>query len=149
LIVWLLIPNAAFAFQNEPTGFRGISWGTPLSAVQSQMIPYADELYKRVDDKLTIGDAALMDILYRFHNGRFSEVTIFPQAGLSNENAMIAAFLVQFGSVEANHEGHYHWRGSTAEIFLDCGPQVGHKNHGCHAFIESVVERASQFNKDF
>jgi hypothetical protein len=163
LIVWLLLPSAAFAFQNEPTGFRGISWGTPLSAVQSQMIPDRTppgELYKRVDDKLTIRDAALMDISYEFHNGRFSQVIIFSQEGLINEKAMIAAFLDQFGSVPEAHEGLYVWSGSTTEIFLNCGQEGGHKNHGCHAFIGSTVawkqrqaeeaaERAARLNKDF
>jgi hypothetical protein len=32
-----LLPTITFAFQNEPSGFRGIAWGTPFAAVQAQM----------------------------------------------------------------------------------------------------------------
>jgi len=157
LIVWLLLPSAAFAFQNEPTGFREISWGTPLSAVQSQMIPDGTppgQLYKRVNDKLTIGNATLMDISYEFHNGRFSQVYMLSQEGLINEKAMIAAFLGQFGAATDIHEGGlYVWKGSITNIILNC-------QHRCNAFIESAAaweqkqaeeaaERAARLNKDF
>ncbi len=160
LIVCLLLPSTAFAFQNEPTGFRGISWGTPLSAVQSQMIPDAGDLYNRINDKLKLGDAALMGISYEFDNGRFSQVIIFSKEGLNNEKTMITAFFAHFGSVPAAHEGLYIWTGSVGAIYLICGPEGGHQNHGCHAFIGSTVawqqkqadeaaKRALQLNKDF
>jgi hypothetical protein len=160
LIVCLLLPSAAFAFQNEPTGFRGISWDTPLSAVQSQMIHDTGDLYKRINDKLKIGAATLMGISYEFDNGRLSQVIIFSKEGLINERAMIAAFFAHFGSVPAAHEGLYVWKGSAAEIYLNCGPEGGHQYHGCHAFIGSTVawqqkqadeaaKRVMQLNKDF
>ena len=70
--VWVLLPTGAIAFQNEPTGFRGIAWGTPLSAVQSQMRPLGatpagqDQAYVRIRDNMTIGGAMLEKILYKF-----------------------------------------------------------------------------------
>ena len=73
--IWILLPTGAIAFQNEPMGFRGIAWGTPLSAVQNQLRPLGatpagqDQAYVRISDNMTIGGAALEKILYKFHHG--------------------------------------------------------------------------------
>ena len=75
---WVLLPTVTAAFQNEPTGFRGIAWGTPLSSVQNQMRAVAatpagqDQAYVRIGDNMTIGGAMLEEILYKFHDGQFS-----------------------------------------------------------------------------
>jgi hypothetical protein len=45
-----------------PDGFRGMTWGTPLSVVSNQMTAVPDqgpEIYRRTNDKLAFGDAPL------------------------------------------------------------------------------------------
>src|ERR1700739_3332346 len=146
--MWVLLPAVAFAFQNEPTGFRGIPWGTPLSAVQSQMRPLGatpagqDQGYIRVGDSMTLGGATLEKILYKFHDGGFSEAFIVAQKGPSNAAAMIAAFRSQFGEGQRPHRSadDYIWQGATSTIFLTChsGP------HQCLGFVQSTTALAQQ-----
>jgi hypothetical protein len=144
----LLLPTVTSAFQNEPTGFRGITWGTPLSAVQSQMRPVTgtpagqDQAYVRTGDSMTIGGAALAKILYKFHNGGFSEAFIVAQKGPSNASAMIAAFRAQFGEGRQPHRSaeDYIWQGATSIIFLTCH----NGRHACLAFLRSTAALAQQ-----
>ena len=143
-----LLARAAVAFQNEPTGFRGIGWGTPLSVVQSQMRPFGatpagqDQAYVRTGDNMTIGGAALEKILYKFHNGGFSEAFIVTQKGPGNAAAMIAAFRAQFGEGRSPHRSadDYIWQGATSTIFLTC--RSG--SHPCLAFLQSTAAIAQQ-----
>jgi hypothetical protein len=144
----LLLPTVAAAFQNEPIGFRGIAWGTPLSAVQGLMRPTGatpvgqDQAYLRVGDSMMIGGAALEKILYKFHNGGFSEAFIVAQKGPSNTEAMIAAFRAQFGEGRQPHRSadDYIWQGATSVIFLTCHPGA----HACLAFMQSATANAQQ-----
>ena len=137
----ILPPTVAMAFTNEPTGFRGIAWGTPLSAVQSQMRPVGatpagqDQAYVRIGDSMIIGAAALEKILYKFHNGGFSEAFIVVQKGPANAAAMVAAFRAQFGEGRRSHRSadDYIWQGATSIIFLTC--HTG--RHACLAFLQS------------
>jgi hypothetical protein len=146
--LWTLLPTVAFTFQNEPTGFRGIPWGTPLSAVQSQMRPLGatpagqDQGYIRAGDSLTIGGAALEKILYKFHDGGFSEAFIVAQRGSSNAAAMIAAFRAQFGEGRRPHRStdDYIWQGAASIIFLTCHSG----RHACLAFMQSTAAFAQQ-----
>jgi len=146
--VWILLPTSAIAFQNEPAGFRGIAWGTPLSAVQNQLRPLGatpagqDQAYVRIGDNMTIGGAALEKILYKFHNGGFSEAFIVTQKGPGNAAAMIAAFQAQFGEGRRPHRSadDYIWQGGTSTIFLTCHGG----SHPCLAFVESTTALAQQ-----
>jgi hypothetical protein len=146
--LWILLPKGATAFQNEPTGFRGIAWGTPLSAVQSQMRPVGatpagqDQAYVRIGDNMIIGGAALEKILYKFHNGAFSEAFIIAQKGPTNTAAMIAAFRYQFGEATRPRRSadDYVWQGAKSTIFLTC--QTG--LHPCLAFVHSTAALSQQ-----
>jgi hypothetical protein len=144
----LLSSTVASAFQNEPTGFRGIAWGTPLSAIRGLMRPVGatpagqDQAYLRVGDSMTIGGAVLEKILYKFHNGGFSEAFIVAQKGPSNTEALIAAFRAQFGEGRQPHRSaeDYIWQGATSIIFLTC--RTG--QHACLAFLRSTAALAQQ-----
>ena len=146
--IWILLPAGTIAFQNEPTGFRGIAWGTPLSAVQNQLRPIGatpagqDHAYVRIGDNMTIGGAALAKILYKFHHGGFSEAFIVAQKGPGNGAAMIAAFQAQFGEGRRPHRSAdvYIWEGGTSTIFLTCHGG----SHPCLAFVQSTAALAHQ-----
>src|SRR5215471_8841101 len=146
--VWILLPTSAIAFQNEPEGFRGIAWGTPLSAVQNQLRPLGatpagqDQAYVRIGDNMTIGGAALEKILYKFHHSGFSEAFIVAQKGPGNGAAMIAAFQAQFGEGRRPHRSSddYIWEGATSTIFLTCHGG----SHPCLAFMQSTAALAQQ-----
>jgi hypothetical protein len=145
---WVLLPTVTAAFQNEPTGFRGIAWGTPLAALESQVRPVGatpagqDQAYVRGGDSMTIGGAELEKILYKFHNGVFSEAFIVAQKGPSNAAALIAAFRAQFGEGKQPHRSvdDYIWQGATSTIFLTCHSRP----HPCFAFVRSTTALAQQ-----
>jgi len=62
-----------------------------------------DQAYVRAGDSMTIGGAALDKVLYKFHNGGFSEAFIATQKSPSNAAALIAAFRAQFGEGKRPH----------------------------------------------
>ena len=127
---------------------RGIAWGTPLSTVQNQLRPVGatpagqDQAYVRIGDNMTIGGAALEEILYKFHSGGFSEAFIVAQKGPGNGAAMIAAFQAQFGEARRPHRSadDYIWQGGTSTIFLTCHGG----SHPCLAFVQSTAALAQQ-----
>jgi len=66
--VWVSLP--AFAFQNEPDGFRGIKWGTNISELPDMSLSedYGNsKFYLRKGEKLKIGDADIDRIGYGFY----------------------------------------------------------------------------------
>lgn len=71
------------AFQGEPDGYGGLSWGTPLDGLVGSM-EYAGTLkenpdtmvYRRAQDDLIFGKARLKAIEYGFTNGRLTVVTL-------------------------------------------------------------------------
>ncbi|MGC2077687.1 MAG: hypothetical protein WA728_16985, partial [Xanthobacteraceae bacterium] len=83
---------------NEPSGFRGIPWGTPLSSlgIQMKLDPTGGgNLYRRTNDKLMLGDVPLVKVLYHFHRGTFGSA--FLKSAPETDTQMIAAFKAQFG----------------------------------------------------
>jgi hypothetical protein len=62
-----------------PNGFGGITWGTPLSRLTGMTV--ADDsgqvkYYRRANDPLSLGDAALKRLSYGFYQGKFYSVLI-------------------------------------------------------------------------
>lgn len=115
----------AGAFQNEPDGFRGIPWGTPIEnhMAEMQRIDAKDHLilYERNNDQMTIGGAELEKLRYIFYKGVFYSVMI-DASGISNRIKLTDAFQSQFGAgVKPNrYLNQFHWIGSKARISLNC-----------------------------
>jgi hypothetical protein len=62
-----------------PSGFRGITWGTPLSKLTGMAV--ADDsgqvkYYRRSGDPLKLGEAELTRVSYGFYRGKFYSVLI-------------------------------------------------------------------------
>lgn len=70
LVVWVaLLATTAFAFQNEPEGFRGLKWGDPpIEDMQFLQEREAGQRgYSRYDEKLKMGEVPLYLIVYLFY----------------------------------------------------------------------------------
>lgn len=120
-----LAASAGSAFQGEPSGFRGIVWGTPYEQVKNLLSNSADSgdvrCYGRPGDKMQFGDARLKALAYCFYKGRFSGAVA--QSIDGDEPAMIRVFLAQFGddAVKPNQfMENRSWLGGTTDISLDC-----------------------------
>ena len=113
---------------NEPDGFRGITWGTPLSKVAHQMVPAPTQQpnwYRRLDDRMVLGEIQLVELYYEFYDGKFSAVVM--KSAPHTQSGMIAAFKAQFGNcvVKDYHKEEYVWLpGSIGWVFLGCDQPV-------------------------
>ncbi len=79
LVLILALPLGAFAFQNEPDGFRGLKWGDP----PTEDMEYFDTIegnqsYVLFEEKNSFGDVELEQIFYVFYGdpGRFFQDVI-------------------------------------------------------------------------
>lgn len=66
---------------NKWTGFRNLTWGTNIRDMNDPNMVLEEEdkglaFYKRLDDKLSIGDAELSSLLYSCYEDRFCGVMI-------------------------------------------------------------------------
>lgn len=140
IIQMLLIaaPLTAHAFNNEPNGFRGYTWGDTLDSHKEELSLTAEgkdnSYFSRNGDNLKIGGAELNSITYHFSKYGFTSVTIKTE-GIANNTALISAFQEQFGKgFQSNrYIERYLWTGSNSIIFIDCS-SVTRK---CSAFIHS------------
>ncbi len=75
VLIILALSLVGFAFQNEPTGFRGLKWGDPPGEdmVFIRGDEYGRNQYELPDEKLQIGEAELESIKYIFFDNGNSE----------------------------------------------------------------------------
>lgn len=119
----------ASAFQNEPEGFRGIAWGTPLAQIQAKLRHEdgggATRSYRRAGENLSIGQAKLSAIHYLFYKSKFSGAMIEVRAGAGNASAILEASKARFGEPDSANDilERYFWVGERAQVALLCGMQ--------------------------
>lgn len=130
LVVLVLFAAAgAGAFQGEPDGYGGLSWGTHLEGLMGSMEhmgtrtgPPDTTVYRRVQDDLVFGRARLTAIEYGFTAGRLTVVTLkvdsLPQYFLVKEEA-----LRRFGPgrEEDPRAERFKWEGDRTTIRLVSG----------------------------
>jgi len=143
----LLCPLAASAFDNEPTGFRGIEWDTAFEAVGPQFKLYRRDggtvFYNRLDDKMSVGGAALRTIVYVFYRGHFQGVLLETAPDdVHSRSAMQEALEAQFGKPRQPNAyiQKFYWFGPLTAISLDCSAQ-----NLCRTVIRSKVVGDREF----
>jgi hypothetical protein len=133
IISLLAVPIEVGAFENEPTGFRGIVFGEDFSVHAGEMTLVAQNksgsstAYARKGDKMRIGDAMLKYIRYNYSDNKFFAVEI-ASSGAANKKALIDAFRLQFGAPDHyNHkrkDDTYEWGDvSKVSVILVCNSQ--------------------------
>lgn len=154
------LSQPAFAFENEPEGFRGIKWGTPISSNKSEMTLIERDaklsVYLRKGDKLRIGEAKLTSLSYGYYKEHFFMAAMTTQ-GASNKTELLRAFKAQFGEGDRPNEllDKYVWAGATTSIIIECNPITD----ACQVWIASISivkqmeadneEAAKKSGKDF
>jgi hypothetical protein len=115
------------AFQNEPDGFGGITWGTEVSTlrgmVYDSMYSWAagiTSFYTRKGDILSMGKAKLASIRYGFFEGKFSDVLIEVRKR-GNWLALKTACFEKYGRgfKENYYIEHYRWSGKITSMVLE------------------------------
>lgn len=122
----LFLSSAARAeLRNEPAEFRGIAWGASIEQVQDRLTFVRQDgdvsIYRRPSDVLTLGQAQLVKVAYRFYKGRFSAGMI-QSYGKSNAQALQASLLSQHGNPVQpyKHVKLMLWEGKAAHVALTC-----------------------------
>jgi len=143
VILFLIVFNIspALGFQNEPDGFRGIAWGTPIGQLGKEMKVVESHpdivYYQRAGDSLKIGGAQLKEISYGFYKGKLSSVII--QATDLQKDPLYDAMEAQFGPTsKSDYEDFWIWEGTNTNISLDCNAVR------CNAVFSSVASEAQK-----
>lgn len=120
---WVVWSSPAFAYQNEPKAFRGITWGDPVMEL-SDMVLVLDggalKAYVRKGDELTFGEAGLDRLHYIFYKERFYCVHM-EFSGLSNFVKIRKALIEWYGPGEKKQGvgKNFYWIGATASVTLN------------------------------
>jgi len=117
LVLVLILSVGAFAFQNEPEGFRGLKWGDPPTEDMKFLLDSDDmKAYTLPDDKMYLGDVTLYRIAYMFYEGRFTSVGIYYN-GEDNYNLLETICKERYGEQEID-EGFYEMRWDSQKSFV-------------------------------
>jgi len=117
LVLVLALSVGAFAFQNEPEGFRGLKWGDPPTEDMKFLLDSDDmKAYTLPDDKMYLGDVTLYRIAYMFYEGRFTSVGIYYN-GEDNYNLLETICKERYGEQEID-EGFYEMRWDSQKSFV-------------------------------
>ncbi len=157
ILLVILLPVSTLAFQNEPTGFRGITWGADISKLADMKFLKDDgdmTFYQRKGEKLKLGDASLTDITYVAYKGRLERVLIRYE-GFSNHQSNKRKLFELYGNPykENGFLGRYSWFGTDVHIDLDYNEVIDEGNLSyCYkplsAERESDVEAGSKAAAD-
>ena len=116
----------AHAYQNEPDGFRGFTWGTPKDQVDAKVDftfnrnvdPNMTEYRSRRD--LTMNGIELTYNFYDFYKGRFMAGTMTAYA--SHCDSMLQILVARFGAPtkKIKCRKSFSWEGAVTTIVYDC-----------------------------
>ena len=147
LLISVYVAIPAFAFQNEPDGFRGIKWGTNISELNDMLVAESGKdtvYYIRKNDTLKIGNADIDQISYGFYKNRLF-VVLVEYNGYLNFTKLKAILIDQYGKPEQPNRlmEKYFWSGGTVDIFFDYNEMSKNGNFYC-AFRPIQEERANR-----
>ena len=140
----------AFKAGTEPDGFRGIKWGTHISALNDMTKVWEDgnrTFYERKGESLEIGGAKLHKIIYVFWKDRLLEVrvAILKDYGpdrdeLANFNIIKDICFDKFGEQKKPFFGkeQYSWFGGRTWMYL------GYEDPGFLRLIVGSIELLKQ-----
>ncbi|MCS3360015.1 hypothetical protein NYL07_09150 [Xanthomonas translucens pv. translucens] len=136
-------------FKNEPSGFRGVSWGTEYSdslglAVKETQGDYT--IAERTNESMSIGSATLGQVSYIFNKRKFVSVAV-GTAGFSNNNSLLDALKAQFGEpIQPNkYITKYYWKGDTSSISMSCDISLSGQ---CKTYFTGAAQMKSVTDED-
>jgi hypothetical protein len=119
---------AARAFQNEPTGFRGVAWGTPVGAAHGTLLfdhRIGDRLsYRRSFETLSVDGLPLDALYFDFYQGRFEEAVLVARRHLAG--ALLQTLTARYGppAQPPGRRNQFVWLGHTGTVLLRCSTRL-------------------------
>lgn len=115
ILIVIIFAFNAFAYENQPKGFRGIKWGTAIENVKGMKLIETTKdgftkYYTRKADKMKIGEADVDIIVYGFYKRKFYIVFIEFKSS-SNFVSLRKTFFRQYGLGDNDNEPSesYYW----------------------------------------
>lgn len=135
-VVW---SAAARAFPDEPTGFRGMAWGTPQAQVIAKVGPAFNRdvdpgmVEYRSRQDLTMNGIPLIYNYYQFYKGHLAAGIM--EAYSAHCGSMLRTLMARYGE-PTNQSGRerYLWNGTTTAIVYICNRRAD----VCRVGFESV-----------
>jgi hypothetical protein len=140
----IALVRPASAIDNEPTGFRGIEWGTPLDVVRGKVgLAFNQQIETDIAEyrsraNLSMNGVPLRYILYRFYRGRFFAGIMFTDFG--QRESMIETLTARFGQPADTQGKEITWYGPTTIVILMCAAW----EKSCAATFQSTAIVAEQ-----
>ncbi len=128
-VVSLFAPGlaAAGSMVNDPKGFQGIPWGSPLAErPELTEVGSGDRIkdYERKDGPPVLGSIPVSSLRLSTIEGKFARVTIRYQGGQTHRQ-ILTYLQSQFGPIDvtpgqlaAGAEQQFNWRGTDTEVNL-------------------------------
>ena len=129
------LAGAAFAFPNEPDGFRGLTWGQDIAAIPElaytcwqspsdasiktfhETLDY--KVYEREDDELRIGSVPLSGIRYLAWQGKLTGVVVALPPG--EKDTFLKLLTARYGKARLERRGGrttHTWSGGKTTMEL-------------------------------
>ena len=128
IILLLLIPVSAFPFQNEPTGFKNISWDSTIgSSAGLRAVGQSEgtvQRFMKMDEIFSFEGLTLSDIRYVTDQGKFVRAEITYDC--AQQGTMAKVLKNKYGAATSEKGAAMTWHGKVTTITL--GPPVAAKS---------------------
>lgn len=121
LVTMLLAMSCLAATANELSGFRGMRWGRDIGDFKDMKFfdeAYGFRYYRKLNDKMSIGDTSLNDILYVFWQNKFSGV-VLTSKGQRNARLLYETLKSSYGVPYRLAGDNFYWRFTHMWIFYN------------------------------
>lgn len=108
-IYLLMFPLSVLAYQNEPTGFRGLEWGNTLEEISNKQPTYFFVEFNRPKENIVNYDVYIDD-------NKLSDVTFVNPVSMFFYNGRLSSILIEF-----NHNEHYQ---DVLDKYKDLSPKL-------------------------
>jgi len=153
LVVVLAFSGMAFAFENEPEGFRGLKWGDPPNEGM-ELVRKGNEwmtFYRNPGDTMKLGDARFYMILYQFYAPSDTTIEGLMGVGLyfkEKENFDILETICKVKFGEPTQEGFQElgWASldTTALLIYDGMDESGYLALGSTPLFQQYTEESEK-----
>jgi hypothetical protein len=119
------LSGTAVAYENEPSGFRGFTWGTSFATMRNELVLAERDdsrgllYYTRVNELRRFDRFNAERIYYEFFNGRLvgGWIGFYPT---QDRSALQQALVSRFGPADQGQDDDRHWEGAVTDIELLC-----------------------------
>jgi len=138
IAITLILSNSISSAADEPienktetefnlNGFRELKWGDSLSKYKNSFVLFQKgegiTLYKRKNEKLSIGSAKITNLVYSFQSDQFTGV-IFHTEGKDNKTAIIEQLDTKFSKNRrkpSSDDSFVSWINKNVKAGIRCG----------------------------